>query len=79
MLYHRVALMLCSAVPTQMRRCDKAFSASVARVRSFPCVRALVSLKCAVLRETFRTVLAPERPLSAVLIHVRLKITVLRE
>ena len=71
--------MLCSAVPAQMRRRDETFSARVARVRSFPGVRALVSLKRAVLREAFRTIFAPERPLSAVFIHVRLKITVLRE
>lgn len=73
------ALMLCSTMPTQMRRSDKTFPARVARIRSFPGVRALVSLKRAVLRETFGTVLASERSLSAVFVHVSLKITILRE
>ena len=42
-------------------------------------MRALVSLKRAVLREPFRTILTPKWPLSTVFVHVCLEITILRE
>lgn len=62
-----------------MGRGYETFVAFIAHERSFSGMGPFMGLKCAILGESFRTVLASVGPLTSMFVHVCLKVSILRK